>query len=107
MQYVIYAPFHKNMLHKMAIWVHVHDFIWVFLLVFYFYLRWKYTCFDLQEALSSFINNGQLFKVQYIKVKRAGDIFIDEVYIGNGPSTKDLGIKKQSLSKILQKKVLL
>ena len=74
---------------------------------FFFYLRWKYTCFDLQEALSSFINNGQLFKVQYIKVKRAGDIFIDEVYIGNGPSTKDLGIKTQSLSKILQKKVLL
>ena len=26
-------------------------------------------------------------------VKRTGDVFIDEVYIGNGPSTTDQGFK--------------
>lgn len=51
--------------------------------------EWKYTCFDILTALSSFKSNGQSFKIQYIKLSRAGDVFVDEVYIGQGPSTLD------------------
>lgn len=51
--------------------------------------EWKYTCFDILSALSSFISNGQSFKIQYIELSRAGDVFVDEVYIGQGPGTLD------------------
>uniref|UniRef100_K1QFR0 Fibrocystin-L n=1 Tax=Magallana gigas TaxID=29159 RepID=K1QFR0_MAGGI len=51
--------------------------------------EWKYTCFDILSALSSFTSNGQSFKIQYIELSRAGDVFVDEVYIGQGPSTLD------------------
>lgn len=44
-------------------------------------------------ALTNHVSNGQLFKLHSIMVKRAGDVFIDEVYIGNGQSTTDLGLK--------------
>lgn len=43
--------------------------------------------------MSSFKSNGQSFKIQYIELSRAGDVFVDEVYIGQGPSTLDQGKK--------------
>ncbi|XP_061164553.1 fibrocystin-L-like [Saccostrea echinata] len=51
--------------------------------------EWKYTCFDMLTALTNLVTDGQLFKVHYIRASRAGDVYIDEVYIGNGPSTND------------------
>ncbi|XP_062571096.1 fibrocystin-L-like, partial [Saccostrea cucullata] len=51
--------------------------------------QWKYTCFDMLTALTNLVTDGQLFRVHYIKASRSGDVYIDEVYIGNGPTTKD------------------
>ncbi|XP_062600839.1 fibrocystin-L-like [Saccostrea cucullata] len=51
--------------------------------------QWKYTCFDMLTALTNLVTDGQLFRVHYIKASRSGDVYIDEVYIGNGPTTND------------------